>query len=449
MKFSEKEIVVGVILGIIVIALLTYLFWASPTDLVSFCGDGKCSKLEIGTCKLDCQWCGDGFCQKGEECNSCSQDCGKCNSGSFCGDGVCTPEKCNSGCWRDCSYTQCENGICETEKEENCVNSPNDCKCINGYSNSETKQCIYQSCGNGVCDSNENYLNCPNDCKGETYRPIDNSNTNYPIIFVHGHSVSDTDSADYSIVTFKEFQEKLKSDSIYEDKGILLPSAKQSDLEKGIWGKLDIPVSIRTTYYLGVYDNRGVVIGTEDNQEISVYADRLKVVVDTLKYYTGKDKVVIIAHSMGGLVSREYLRKYGNQDVDKLITLGTPNHGTYGYSSFGCESLFGRGSSSPECDNMKAGSGFVTALAQYNKNPSDTKYLAVIGTSSSWPETLLSCPNSEDSDGVVCKSSASLENAENYYYPKGNTVKSRLHGALTSPQETPEVYIKVVDFLKK
>ncbi len=448
MKLSEKEIIIGIILGIIIIALLVYLFWANPTN-VSFCGDGKCSKDEDGICKLDCQWCGDEYCQTGEDCSSCSQDCGKCNSGSYCGDGICTPKKCSSGCRRDCSYSECENGICESEKGENCVNSPNDCKCPNGYCNSQTKQCVYQSCGDGICQNYETYLNCPNDCKGETYKPIDNSDTNYPIIFVHGHSAGETSSADYSIITFKEFQEKLKSDNLYENKGILLPSAKQSALEKGIWGKLDLPVSIRTTYYLGVYDDRGAVIGTEDNQKITVYADRLKTVVDILKYYTGKKKVIIIAHSMGGLASREYLRKYGNEDVDKLITLGTPNHGTDGYSSFGCESLFGRSSSSPECDDMKARSGFIIDLDQYNKNPSATKYLAVIGISSTLPETLLGCPNSEVSDGVVCKSSAFLENADNYYYTKGNTVKSRLHGALTNPVETPEVYNKVIEFLKK
>lgn len=38
--------------------------------------------------------------------------------------------------------------------------------------------------------------------------------------------------------------------------------------------------------------------------------------------------VVIIAHSMGGLVARAYLRDYGSHRVAKVITLGSPHHGT-------------------------------------------------------------------------------------------------------------------------
>jgi triacylglycerol lipase len=40
------------------------------------------------------------------------------------------------------------------------------------------------------------------------------------------------------------------------------------------------------------------------------------------------DKVVIVTHSMGGLVMRAYLRKHGSARIVKIITLGTPHHGT-------------------------------------------------------------------------------------------------------------------------
>jgi triacylglycerol esterase/lipase EstA (alpha/beta hydrolase family) len=43
---------------------------------------------------------------------------------------------------------------------------------------------------------------------------------------------------------------------------------------------------------------------------------------------TGAGQVVIVAHSMGGLAARAYLRKHGAGRVAKLITLGTPHHGT-------------------------------------------------------------------------------------------------------------------------
>ena len=44
----------------------------------TFCGNGICEEDEIGICKADCKWCGDGTCQTTESCSSCSYDCGIC-----------------------------------------------------------------------------------------------------------------------------------------------------------------------------------------------------------------------------------------------------------------------------------------------------------------------------------------------------------------------------------
>lgn len=43
---------------------------------------------------------------------------------------------------------------------------------------------------------------------------------------------------------------------------------------------------------------------------------------------TGNDRIIIVAHSMGGLVARAYLRTHGNSHIARIITLGTPHHGT-------------------------------------------------------------------------------------------------------------------------
>jgi triacylglycerol lipase len=43
---------------------------------------------------------------------------------------------------------------------------------------------------------------------------------------------------------------------------------------------------------------------------------------------SGADKVVLITHSMGGLVSRAYLQAYGAARVAAVITLSAPHHGT-------------------------------------------------------------------------------------------------------------------------
>lgn len=50
--------------------------------------------------------------------------------------------------------------------------------------------------------------------------------------------------------------------------------------------------------------------------------------IEEAKAISGKNKVDIIAHSMGGLVAREYIQGPNYQDdVDELIMLGTPNEG--------------------------------------------------------------------------------------------------------------------------
>ncbi len=54
----------------------------------------------------------------------------------------------------------------------------------------------------------------------------------------------------------------------------------------------------------------------------------LKDKIDEVKEKVDWPKVDIVAHSMGGLLAREYIESdYYNNDIDQLITLGTPNRG--------------------------------------------------------------------------------------------------------------------------
>lgn len=71
------------------------------------------------------------------------------------------------------------------------------------------------------------------------------------------------------------------------------------------------------------------VIGSIDE-----YVPMIHNAIETLCAETGHDKVVIVAHSMGGLASRAYLRDHGTRRIAKLITLGTPHRGT-GLAHFG------------------------------------------------------------------------------------------------------------------
>lgn len=62
--------------------------------------------------------------------------------------------------------------------------------------------------------------------------------------------------------------------------------------------------------------------------DIDDYAQQLEEAVRALLAACGSDKVVIVAHSMGGLVARAWLRRFGAARVARIITLGTPHHGT-------------------------------------------------------------------------------------------------------------------------
>jgi triacylglycerol esterase/lipase EstA (alpha/beta hydrolase family) len=61
---------------------------------------------------------------------------------------------------------------------------------------------------------------------------------------------------------------------------------------------------------------------------IEVFAAQLAKKIDYIRRATGASRVAIVAHSMGGLVARAYLRRYGAQSVSTLITIGAPHHGS-------------------------------------------------------------------------------------------------------------------------
>jgi pimeloyl-ACP methyl ester carboxylesterase len=61
---------------------------------------------------------------------------------------------------------------------------------------------------------------------------------------------------------------------------------------------------------------------------IDDYAPLIDKAVTQLCGQTGAGQVVLVGHSMGGLAIRAWLRVYGRTRAAKIITLGTPHHGT-------------------------------------------------------------------------------------------------------------------------
>jgi len=82
--------------------------------------------------------------------------------------------------------------------------------------------------------------------------------------------------------------------------------------------------------FIGCYDWRKTN-GLNPDAAVNSGEEYLRHWIDEAKEKSGAQKVDIIAHSMGGLVARSYIQGANYQtrnDVDQLIMLGTPNHGS-------------------------------------------------------------------------------------------------------------------------
>lgn len=61
---------------------------------------------------------------------------------------------------------------------------------------------------------------------------------------------------------------------------------------------------------------------------IDEYVERIHAAVNSLCASSKQRQLIIVGHSMGGLAARAYLRAYSSARIAKVITLGTPHHGT-------------------------------------------------------------------------------------------------------------------------
>lgn len=62
---------------------------------------------------------------------------------------------------------------------------------------------------------------------------------------------------------------------------------------------------------------------------IDTMGDLLAERVDEVLRITGATQLTLVAHSMGGLICRAYLRRHGGDKIDQLITMGSPHQGTF------------------------------------------------------------------------------------------------------------------------
>ncbi|MEJ7584032.1 MAG: alpha/beta fold hydrolase [Acidimicrobiales bacterium] len=101
---------------------------------------------------------------------------------------------------------------------------------------------------------------------------------------------------------------------------------------------------------------------TLGTQDINLSAKALNTFVDGVRARTGAARVDLVGHSQGGLVARSYVKSYGGaSEIDSLITLGTPNRGTY-VANLASFLGFGNCLAVVACTQMATGSAYLNAL---------------------------------------------------------------------------------------
>lgn len=270
--------------------------------------------------------------------------------------------------------------------------------------------------------------------KNNCYKCINDSSLNYPIIFVHGHSFNEKLSAELSMESFGEMAREMDKEG-YIDAGYFYGS-QYNEISKGYLGKVNNSIVVEATYYLDtLVTEEGSFILNSKWENIDTYAERLNEVISNVKYLTGKDKVIIVAHSMGGLVTRKYIQLHGDESLDRLILVGIPNHGVDGFVLNYC-SVFG---ADIECSEMNKSSLFLSEL---NSVPiPNIPVYNIIGTGCFWE-------NSEG-DGIVKAQSAYLENSENIYVEGTCNGVDFFHVKMIKPSKYPEIYKLIRDLIRK
>ena len=200
------------------------------------------------------------------------------------------------------------------------------------------------------------------------------------------------------------------------------------------------PITVKVSYYVDAFrkEDKYFLIPTK-SENIDTYALRLKDLIEIGKERTNKPKVNIIAHSMGGLVARRYIQIFGEDDIDKLIMIATPNKGVAGAIGDYC----GFVGENRECADMQENSLFLNKLNDPAKQPKEVKMHTIIGQGC---QTKLG-----NGDGIATVESASLANSKSYYI--NGTCEGFfgeiLHTAILDMGKYPETYATIKEILKE
>lgn len=270
-----------------------------------------------------------------------------------------------------------------------------------------------QCCALGACNP------CCTNCSHEV------------IVFLHGHAFNKETSAEYSLDGFNKLQARMEADGYLNAGAISLYTAL--DTPASSWGRAPVPLTLRASYYFDLFkEPENYIIVQTKSENIDTYAIRLKELIDTIHYKTGRQRVTLIAHSMGGLVARRYLQIFGEDDVKQLIMIGTPNNGIVGNIAEYCPWV----GEQLECRDMQKDSLFLNKLNRGTRPTIPVHVIAGTGCMSKFGV----------GDGVVLQENVLLDWATNYIVPGTCTdFKKPLHVALLDIDTHPEVYTHITN----
>lgn len=126
---------------------------------------------------------------------------------------------------------------------------------------------------------------------------------------------------------------------------------------------------------------------------IESFADQLAVKIDAIVAATAAERVIIIAHSMGGLIARAYLRRYGAQRIARVLTIGAPHHGSMHAWFFPGVSLA----------QMRPGNGWLMELNRERIEPS-LRFVSLW----SWHDSMVAPQTSSELPGAADRALAGI-----------------------------------------
>ncbi len=255
------------------------------------------------------------------------------------------------------------------------------------------------------------------------------------VLFLHGHSMIERNSPEFSLNAFSDIQRKLDNDGIIDGGAVTLFDGYYQDSPVL---DFDFDISFRTTYYYDiVHDGEIDFLIPQKSDSIDTYSLRLKEIIDGLLIKTASHNLSIVAHSMGGLVTRKYSSIFSDHNINNLIMLGTPNEGIITAVRRSCL-IFG---SKNACNDMYEKSTFIQDLNRKDNIPKNINYHNFVGSGCN--------VFGFNGDGIVTYDSAEIDFGKNYYINGSCSATELLHLDFLNPNSYPKIYENILNILTK